>query len=77
MFDQWWNHWRPTKTARHADYVKVRTQADVLPDIGGYTGDGAPAHALLDDPALRPQLLAWFDVIRHELADKLGPATTP
>lgn len=31
---QWWDHWRPTKTARHADYVLVRLKADVLPDLG-------------------------------------------
>jgi diadenosine tetraphosphate (Ap4A) HIT family hydrolase len=47
----------------------------VLPDVGEYTAEGAPARALLDDPALRPQLQAWFDVIRTELGARLGPAT--
>jgi diadenosine tetraphosphate (Ap4A) HIT family hydrolase len=44
----------------------------VLPDVGAYTADGAPAKALLDDAQLRPQLLAWFSVVERELATKLG-----
>jgi diadenosine tetraphosphate (Ap4A) HIT family hydrolase len=47
----------------------------VLPDLGAYTADGAPAKALLDDATLRPPLVAWFDAIRDDLAQKLGPAT--
>jgi diadenosine tetraphosphate (Ap4A) HIT family hydrolase len=44
----------------------------VLPDVGAYTPDGAPAKALLDDAQLRPQLLAWFSAVERELATKLG-----
>ncbi len=47
----------------------------VLPDLGPYTTDGAPAKALLDDAALRPQLLGWFDAIRSDLATHLGPSS--
>jgi diadenosine tetraphosphate (Ap4A) HIT family hydrolase len=45
----------------------------VLPDVADYTADRAPAKALLDDAALRPQLLAWFGAVQHELAATLGP----
>jgi diadenosine tetraphosphate (Ap4A) HIT family hydrolase len=47
----------------------------VLPDVGDYTGDGAPAKALLEDGQLRPQLLTWFAVVERELTAKLGPPT--
>jgi len=30
----WWEHWKGTKTDRHADYVKRRLEADVFPLIG-------------------------------------------
>lgn len=30
----WWDHWKGTKTERHADYVKRRLEADVFPAIG-------------------------------------------
>jgi integrase len=30
----WWEHWRGARSARHADYVKRRLDADVLPQIG-------------------------------------------
>ncbi len=30
----WWEHWRGPRSARHADYVKRRLDADVLPEIG-------------------------------------------
>ncbi|MBM4280726.1 MAG: hypothetical protein FJ137_08185 [Deltaproteobacteria bacterium] len=46
----------------------------VLPDLGPYTADGAPAKALLDDATLRPQLVGWFDAIRVDLAKHLGPS---
>ena len=45
----------------------------VLPDLGQFTQDGAPAKAFLEDPQYKPQLVAWFDVIAKELAQKLGP----
>jgi diadenosine tetraphosphate (Ap4A) HIT family hydrolase len=47
----------------------------VLPDVGPYTADGAPARVLLEDAAMRPQLIAWFAAIGHELAARLGPPT--
>lgn len=31
---EWWAHWSPDKTARHADYVLRRLEADVFPAIG-------------------------------------------
>lgn len=31
---QWLEHWKPTKSPRHADYVKRRLEADVFPVIG-------------------------------------------
>jgi len=46
----------------------------VLPDLGPFTQDGAPAKAFLEDPQYKPQLVAWFDVIAKELEKKLGPA---
>ena len=30
----WWTHWRDARSTRHADYVKRRLEADVLPEIG-------------------------------------------
>lgn len=30
----WWNHWKGTKTKRHADYVLRRLEADVFPVLG-------------------------------------------
>jgi integrase len=31
---QWWNHWSPTRSPRHAEYVKRRLEMDVFPAIG-------------------------------------------
>ena len=47
----------------------------VLPNVGSYTQDGAPAKAFIEDPQYRPQLEAWFNVIKDEIQKKLGPAT--
>lgn len=47
----------------------------VLPDLGPFTADGAPAKAFLEDPQFRPQLVAWFDGVAREIEQKLGPAT--
>ena len=30
----WWEHWSGARSPRHADYVKRRLEADVLPEIG-------------------------------------------
>ncbi len=32
---EWWAHWSGAKTARHADYVLRRLEADVFPALGG------------------------------------------
>ncbi len=48
----------------------------VLPDVGNYTQDGAPAKAFIEDAQMRPQLEAWFDQIKSQLQHKLGPSTT-
>lgn len=43
----WWEHWRPGKTPRHADYVLRRLRADVLPLIGDSpAADVTAAHLL-------------------------------
>lgn len=47
----------------------------VLPDLGPFTQDGAPAKAFLEDPQFRPQLEAYFAGISREIAAKLGPAS--
>ncbi|MCE4553604.1 tyrosine-type recombinase/integrase [Roseateles cellulosilyticus] len=31
---QWWDRWKSARSARHADYVKRRLEADVFPIIG-------------------------------------------
>lgn len=31
---QWWDSWKGNKTARHADYVLRRLEADIFPDFG-------------------------------------------
>ena len=31
---QWFEHWKPTKSTRHAEYVMRRLEADVFPAIG-------------------------------------------
>ncbi len=48
----------------------------VLPDLGTFTQDGAPAKAFLEDAQFRPQLEAYFDVIKDELKKKLGAPST-
>lgn len=32
---QWWQHWSPARSARHAEYVIRRLEADVFPLLGG------------------------------------------
>src|SRR5690606_25877962 len=32
---EWWKHWSPARSARHADYVIRRLEADVFPVVGG------------------------------------------
>jgi diadenosine tetraphosphate (Ap4A) HIT family hydrolase len=48
----------------------------VLPDMGPFTEDGAQARDFLGDPNFRPQLEASFDVIKGEIASKLGAPST-
>ena len=48
----------------------------VLPDVGPYTADGAMAKQFIEDPAMRPQLEAWFNQIKGELVSKLGAPST-
>lgn len=31
---QWWDHWSPSRSARHADYVLRRMEADIFPALG-------------------------------------------
>jgi hypothetical protein len=47
----------------------------VLPDLGPFTADGAPAKAFLEDPQFRPRLEAFFADVGREIEAKLGPAT--
>ena len=32
---QWWDHWKGVRSARHADYVLRRLEADIFPVLGG------------------------------------------
>lgn len=45
---QWWAHWSPSRSTRHADYVLRRLEADVFPEIGGMPAGGIPASAFRD-----------------------------
>jgi diadenosine tetraphosphate (Ap4A) HIT family hydrolase len=47
----------------------------VLPDMGQFTEDGAPAKAFLEDPQFRRKIEAYFQVIANEIAAKLGQAS--
>lgn len=31
---QWWDHWSPSRSARHADYVLRRMETDIFPALG-------------------------------------------
>lgn len=31
---QWWDHWSPSRSARHADYVLRRMETDIFPVLG-------------------------------------------
>jgi len=31
---QWWAHWSPSRSERHANYVMRRLEADIFPEIG-------------------------------------------
>ena len=61
----WFEHWRGSKTARHADYVMRRLEADVFPALGN--------KPITDITA--PQLLATAKAIESRGAvDKIGRA---
>lgn len=45
---QWWAHWSPSRSQRHAEYVLRRLEADVFPEIGGMPAGGIPASAFRD-----------------------------
>lgn len=45
---QWWAHWFPSRSTRHANYVLRRLEADVFPEIGGMPAGGIPASAFRD-----------------------------
>ncbi|MPT37789.1 MAG: DUF4102 domain-containing protein [Achromobacter sp.] len=45
---QWWAHWSPSRSTRHADYVLRRLEADVFPEIGGMPAGGIPASSFRD-----------------------------
>ncbi len=44
---QWFDHWKGTKSPRHADYVLRRLEADVFPSLGGRALTSITAPALL------------------------------
>lgn len=44
---QWWAHWKGPKSARHADYVLRRLEADVFPELGRRTVASLTAPQLL------------------------------
>jgi integrase len=44
---QWFEHWKGTKSPRHADYVLRRLEADVFPALGGRPVASVTAPALL------------------------------
>lgn len=44
---QWFDHWKGTKSPRHADYVLRRLEADVFPALGGRPVASVTAPALL------------------------------
>lgn len=43
----WWEHWRGARSARHADYVKRRLEADVFPELGSQAVSEITAPKLL------------------------------
>lgn len=45
---QWWAHWSPSRSPRHAEYVLRRLEADIFPEIGGMPVGGIPASAFRD-----------------------------
>jgi len=45
---QWWAHWKPSRSERHAGYVMTRLDADIFPEIGGMPVGGIPASAFRD-----------------------------
>jgi len=44
---QWWEHWKGPRSARHADYVLRRLEADVFPALGARPVDSITAPQLL------------------------------
>lgn len=44
---QWWAHWS-SRSARHAEYVIRRLEADIFPEIGNMPIGGIPASAFRD-----------------------------
>lgn len=51
-FELWakkcWQHWRTSKSSRHADYVKRRLEADISPSIGKLPINEIEAHQVVD-----------------------------
>jgi integrase len=85
---QWWNHWSPVRSPRHADYVKRRLEMDVFPVIGHLPiatvtaphivnmTKGIEARGALDiaKRAMQTCSQVFRYAIAHGLADK-NPAT--
>ncbi|WP_081451596.1 tyrosine-type recombinase/integrase [Achromobacter piechaudii] len=58
---QWWVHWSPSRSARHAEYVLRRLEADVFPEIGG----------------IQTTRVAWGEKVEGSARDILGAVEAP
>lgn len=45
---QWWTHWSPGRSERHAGYVLTRMEADAFPKLGALPVASVPASAFRD-----------------------------
>ena len=63
---QWWAHWSPSRSARHAEYVIRRLEADIFPEIGNMP-IGASRLRLSGMQSRKSKRGARFDVAKRAL----------
>jgi len=63
---QWWAHWSPSRSERHANYVMRRLEADIFPEIGT-TPIGSIATSAFRDAVKKIEQRGALDIAKRAL----------
>ena len=84
----WWNHWKVSRSPRHADYVIRRLEGDIIPAIGAMPARSDPlkncdTNPIGSEPATTSvvyrdsgAILGWFRLCHQSITSR-EPQTSP